>query len=551
MTNIVNSNEDKNNAAGVNNSRRDKKRKLILHFDQHNTIQVACTLPGRRITVEEGLNNFLTSVVWGKEVNDQWVWLSNEPNMCRPDNEPNAITYFKYLEKKIVKSPDDRATLKKLTCGFIDNEHGAKFREFFDLYLQSLTYSNHKKLNGVLSSPDTETELDTDTENTITPAYYYTDIDKCTNPHKKFPPNTIPAGDVTDKSLYHLILPEFFDMIRRLQKSKRDFAIVLRTMGIDSQNFLDTIKPMFERKHKDFMDLEPVKINPNIGHIKRNNDDQIELNMDNEKYVGDEAIYQKLNSLEGINAIRDDFAYWQANDYSCYAAKPLWVDLDDERHQHIIFDDNIRLDTFDDCIVNIRLKNSTNFTFESIDFDSYVIFEKTSILQPNLIKLLNPHLKSDSTKNYYFDLIQKSEKVYDQLVANRDKLNIQTKSYDETLGDANKITFDTSSQISEVDLNNNTINGGNNSISTQVDHVHKTVINSTNNTINTSTITTTFTITNTANDGTHTNAETALPSNDKRFRNVKLNRSFSIKLEETEKEIEKQDKTFSTLCILS
>lgn len=127
-----------------------RKRKLILHFDQHNTIQVACTLPGRRITVEEGLNNFLTSVVWGKEVegsasttsttntnnnnndydvdDDQentrssassnssggvssWKWVSNEPRLTKPPNEPDAITYFKYLEKKIVKSPEDRARL--------------------------------------------------------------------------------------------------------------------------------------------------------------------------------------------------------------------------------------------------------------------------------------------------------------------------------------------------------------------------------------------------------------------------------------------------------
>lgn len=87
-----------------------RKRKLVLHFDQHNTIQVACTLPGRRITVEEGLNNFLTSVTWGKEVGeDRWQWVSNEPRLTKPPDEPDSITYFKYLEKKIVKSPEDRA----------------------------------------------------------------------------------------------------------------------------------------------------------------------------------------------------------------------------------------------------------------------------------------------------------------------------------------------------------------------------------------------------------------------------------------------------------
>ena len=84
------------------------KRKLILHFDQHNTIQVVSSLPGRHITVEEGLNNFLTSACWGKETNDgmdEWQWVSDQPQINKPQGEPNAITYFKYLEKKIVKTP--------------------------------------------------------------------------------------------------------------------------------------------------------------------------------------------------------------------------------------------------------------------------------------------------------------------------------------------------------------------------------------------------------------------------------------------------------------
>ena len=125
----------------ISNETTFTKKKLLLHFDQHNTIQVACTLPTRSVTVEEGINNFLTSVLWGKEVDDQWEWLSTEPQMYKPHNEPNAITYFKYLEKKIVKSPEDRVELKTKTCKFVYNEPGIKFREFFDLYLEKLTYS--------------------------------------------------------------------------------------------------------------------------------------------------------------------------------------------------------------------------------------------------------------------------------------------------------------------------------------------------------------------------------------------------------------------------
>lgn len=85
------------NVLDVSNNDATPKRKLILHFDQHNTIQVACMLPGRTVTVEEGLNNFLTTAVWGKVVDGEWIWISNEPQLLKPEDEPDAITYFKYL----------------------------------------------------------------------------------------------------------------------------------------------------------------------------------------------------------------------------------------------------------------------------------------------------------------------------------------------------------------------------------------------------------------------------------------------------------------------
>ena len=203
----------------------ESKRKLVLHFDQHNTIQVACTLPDRQVTVEEGLNNFLTSAVWGKEIDNEWVWISNEPQLFRPIGEPDAITYFKYLEKKIVKKPIDRIEFKRKTCMFVYEAPGDKFRDIFDFYLQSLTYKH------------SEHSHDED-----------------------LPCNTIPSGNVSNKSLYNLILPEFFDMIRRLQNKGREFSIILRTMGIESDNFLQTVRLVFNGQHRDFKDLKVNRI---------------------------------------------------------------------------------------------------------------------------------------------------------------------------------------------------------------------------------------------------------------------------------------------------
>jgi hypothetical protein len=90
-------------------------------------------------------------------------------------------------------------------------------------------------------------------------------------------------------------------MIRRLQKDERDFTIILRTMGIDSLNFLDNVNEIIDGKHYLFPDIKPMKINRNIGHLKRYDDDKIELEMDGEVYKGDENIYNKLSSLTGTN----------------------------------------------------------------------------------------------------------------------------------------------------------------------------------------------------------------------------------------------------------
>jgi hypothetical protein len=82
----------------------------------------------------------------------------------------------------------------------------------------------------------------------------------------------------------------------------------------------------------------------------------------------------------------------------------------------------------DDCIANIRLLNSSVREYANVDFDYYNIFDKSSIIQPNLIHLLNPLQKADSTKSYYYEKVKKAERVYDKILECQHMLNIQTKS---------------------------------------------------------------------------------------------------------------------------
>lgn len=251
-------------SADLDSTTTESKRKLILHFDQHNTIQVAMKLPLAQVTVEEGLNNFLTSAVWGKEdENGNWQWVSNEPSIDRPPKEPNAITYYKYMEKKV---PNDRVEFKKKLVNFV-NESDTKFKPFFDLYLENLRYESQTLVNN--NSHDGET-----------------------------PCNTIQSKDKDNNSLYHLILPSFFEMIRQLQQQEREFTIILRTMGIESQRFLDTVRAVLQGKHPNFKDIKPIHINDSIGRIIRSKK-QIKLEIEGQVFEGDLAIYKKLTSMKG------------------------------------------------------------------------------------------------------------------------------------------------------------------------------------------------------------------------------------------------------------
>ena len=55
------------------------------------------------VDVEQALNSFLTGVAWGRKVGTGWEWLSDEPSITAP--QPGAITYYKSLEKDLVRTP--------------------------------------------------------------------------------------------------------------------------------------------------------------------------------------------------------------------------------------------------------------------------------------------------------------------------------------------------------------------------------------------------------------------------------------------------------------
>jgi hypothetical protein len=129
---------------------------------------------------------------------------------------------------------------------------------------------------------------------------------------------------------------------------------------------------------------------------------------------------------QGICAIRDDFAYWQKNNYECYSAKPLWVDLDDHNHHHILFDDNNTLDSYDNCIVNLRLFKPDMNEFLHVEFSAYYLFKHCSIIKPNLLEILSPPFRNDLQTNHYYDKLHIAERKYDRILKNYSHTTIDT-----------------------------------------------------------------------------------------------------------------------------
>ena len=102
----------------------DKKR-LVLHFDVRNTVLVHDSVTN--IDVEQSLNSFLTGVVWGTETDSgAWEWRSSHPSLQPPSSD--CITYYKYMEKQLVKKPSDRAMLRRVTGDFTHENIGKLLR---------------------------------------------------------------------------------------------------------------------------------------------------------------------------------------------------------------------------------------------------------------------------------------------------------------------------------------------------------------------------------------------------------------------------------------
>lgn len=343
-----------------------KKRKLIIHFDLRNTILVSDSVTNA--TMEQALNSFLTGVVWGHVRPDSsWKWHSYKPSLTRP--APNTTTFYKYLEAKLVKTPKDRTLLRVVTGDFAHTDNGKGFLPFFNSHIKKMQW-HHPEV------PD--------------------------------------SGKLTmcgsDGKHYHYILPSVYKAIHQLHNEGRDFAIVLRTYGLDCPNVISSLEFGLSGNHPGFPKDLGLPIVHNVGKVRRKDNQVIQVKTYTEekqetKYTNDRDIYNMLSKSQGISGYMDDFQYWQDNGYLFSAAKPLYIDPFDVNVQHIFFDDNFRKDE-NDSIIDIRVFDASGSRdARSISGPEIEKYENMCVIQADLMAAIDD-------VDYFVKAIHKCEENY-------------------------------------------------------------------------------------------------------------------------------------------
>lgn len=347
-----------------------KQRKLVLHFDIRNTVLVADSVTN--VSVEQALNSFLTGVTWGKEdENGKWQWHSDKLSLTPPRED--LTTYYKYLERQFVLTTRDRTRLRLATGDFTQSEIGKIFRHHFENHLEVLRWRHE----------------------------YVDDEHECL---------TMKGHDGQP---YNYIVPAVYKCIHHLVETKRDFAIVFRTFGLDAPNVIKSLSYGLKGNHPGYAKPLDLKINENIGKVFRSETEPIVFEEYSDssntevtrRYKGDREIYNMLCQRTGISGFRDDIQFWMDNSYHHSTAKPHIIDPFDNNVHHIFFDDNIR--TFEeDSIVDVRLFESQDAPeARSLSSRESSLFDNVCMIQADLIRCIEDD-------NYYIDRIRDCEFNY-------------------------------------------------------------------------------------------------------------------------------------------
>lgn len=334
----------------------------MLHFDINNTILVADPVAG--VKLPAAVNTYVAGIIWGREEEDgSFQWSSTITGNHAPG--AGLVTYYKYLEAKMEREGRSRKEFKATLARFSETPEGEPGKLWVDRIIEALT---------------------------------------CTYEHYMEP-----FVFDSDGTMYYYILPSFWRLLAFLQEDGRDFSVVLRTFGTDGPKIQQAINEFADGQHPEYPDgcpaamsahphpqlrlaregdagfrledtappeMDPLPFVPKVSEVEPGQSAPMMRAMETmaahapapKKKPGSAAVadgecevFQFLDQTTGTTAIRDDYPYWKLNGFLASAGKPMWIpaalpgDGAEPAPLHILFDDNIRVDSPDNSIVDTRM----------------------------------------------------------------------------------------------------------------------------------------------------------------------------------------------------
>ena len=185
---------------------------------------------------------------------------------------------------------------------------------------------------------------------------------------------------------FYRMLPSFFHTLVMLQRLGKDYTLVLRTFGTDLDDVANAISDFAKGKHPLYPKFREPKLVLEKCHMYKgryrleessNHDQDGGYNSifdlfqwdDSSKVVasGDDELLHVIENLT-ICGIQDDYHYWDNNDNSPSAGKPVWIhpmEQGKQLYHHLFFDDNIHNDETD-SIVAVRTRKDHGSHWRSL-----------------------------------------------------------------------------------------------------------------------------------------------------------------------------------------
>lgn len=263
---------------------------------------------------------------------------------------------------------------------------------------------------------------------------------------QNYPTDSIDHRLTKDGGKSHFILPAFFECLYQLEKSQRDYTVVLRTFGNDLPLVADAIQAFAEGKHPLYPSFRSQTLrlprenmyrgrycNPPLlpaGEGNGGAEDRDSLEMpyfrlhewtDHDETDGSllgrvvtQNDHEILSILEQqgqpfqVFGINDDYHFWSQNKCKPNFGKPMWVrhhkfsDSLNEQPLHIFFDDNIKNDPLD-SIVAVRYQHCSSKDFQSLDGETIQTLHGRYLVRvPTYMPIFQP--------SWFFEQIEKCER---------------------------------------------------------------------------------------------------------------------------------------------